>query len=123
MARLLVVDDSLDVVQLLSEMLRREGHEVDVANNGVEALDAINGDIAYDVVISDLIMPELDGFGLVRKLKEAGNPIPIIVLSGGGVTLKSDDALKAVENLVSGVLKKPIKCDELLEKIDAAMSA
>lgn len=123
MARLLIVDDSLDVVQLLSEMLRREGHDVDVANNGVEALEAINGDVQYDVVISDLIMPEMDGFGLIRRLKEEGNQTPIIVLSGGGVTLKSEDALKAVENLVSGVLKKPIKCDELLEKIDAAMTA
>ena len=67
--RILVVDDEPLVTMLISEALIMEGHEVDTAQNGHEALEKISGS-AYDAILSDLRMPELDGVGLYRQLDQ-----------------------------------------------------
>lgn len=121
MAKLLVVDDSVDVAHLIAEMLGREGHDVDVLHDGRQVVEKLKGGAVYDVIITDLIMPDLDGVGVMRYLNKVEDKTPVLVLSGGGVTISSDDALRAVVNMAAGVLAKPVKCDELLEKIESAM--
>jgi len=68
-ARILVVDDEPLIAQLLAESLSLEGYEVDTAKNGREALEKI-ATCSYEVILSDLRMPELDGVGLYRALHE-----------------------------------------------------
>src|SRR5215472_1652856 len=65
--RILVVDDELDIVNLLVEILTREGHQVDTAPNGAAALTRIE-EREYDLILCDLRMPVLDGPGLYREL-------------------------------------------------------
>ncbi len=111
MAKIIVADDSQDVAFMIAEMLEREGHDVDVVHDGRQLIDRIEvgGGLSYDVIITDLLMPNMDGFGVLRYLKSNKITIPVFVLSGGGVTLSSDDALKSVESLATGIMKKPIK--------------
>ena len=122
MAKVLVVDDNSDVAHLLSEILQREGHEVEVSYDGSQVVDRLEAGEVFDIILTDLIMPELDGIGLVKYIKEKRNDTPIIALSGGGVTIDSEDALKAVGSMVSGVLKKPIQYDELLKIIGETLA-
>jgi CheY-like chemotaxis protein len=65
--RLLIVDDDPEIALTLAEMLEPDGHAIDIAENGAEALERL-ADQTYDLVISDLRMPELDGPGLYREL-------------------------------------------------------
>lgn len=118
MVKVLLAEDSRDVAVMIAEMLTREGCDVDVVGDGRKVIEKIEAhpDV-YDVLVTDLLMPEIDGFGVLRHLKSNSIDIPVIVLSGGGVTLKSEDALRAVSGLASAVMKKPVNCAALLEKI------
>jgi CheY-like chemotaxis protein len=119
MAKILLADDSVDVASMLCEMLMREGHHVDVVHNGRKLVEHVENSGSYDVIFTDLLMPELDGFGALYLLRSKGVKTPIFVMSGGGVTLNSDDALRAVEALDTGVMKKPVKCADLIERIQS----
>ncbi|MGH1455887.1 MAG: response regulator transcription factor [Alphaproteobacteria bacterium] len=121
MANIIIADDSEDVAYMVAEMLTREGHVVDVVDDGRKLIARIEAGANYDVIITDLLMPNMDGFGVLRYLKNNNIDVPVFVLSGGGVTLNSDDALKSVEALATGVMKKPVKCGELLEKINSVL--
>lgn len=65
--RLLIVDDDPEIALTLAEMLEPDGHAIDIAGNGAEALERLAGQ-SFDLIISDLRMPELDGPGLYREL-------------------------------------------------------
>ncbi len=82
MAKVLLVDDDDDVRYTIAKLLTRAGHDVVEAENGRVALDRIADDIA--VVVSDLIMPEVEGVELFAKIKAARPDMPVIVISGGG---------------------------------------
>lgn len=122
MAHILLAEDSNDIAQLISEFLKLEGHEVEVVGTGREAVDMLRKGIQYDVIITDLIMPELDGFGVLRYVLGNSIDIPVIVLSGGGVTISSGDALKAVEGMAAAVIQKPVAFTELSQKINGVLS-
>ncbi len=117
MAKILVVDDTVDFAEFLNELLSREGHAPFVAHDGRKAIDHLESGEEYDLIITDMIMPELDGVGVLQYLKKSGNTSPVIMLSGGGVTLKPQDALKTVEHLVAATFTKPVDYQKLLEKI------
>lgn len=121
MAKILLAEDSADIAQLMSLMLQKDGHSVDVACDGLEAIRLLDGGQDYDVIITDLIMPKLDGVGLIRHVRESGCNVPVIVMSGGGVTLSSTDALDSVKVLAFAVMEKPVDCSDLSTKIEAAM--
>ena len=83
MARILVIDDEQDIRVVLQQVLEREGHEVEVAAGGNEGLELLKSNGA-DVVITDIIMPGIDGVATLGKIKENWPEIPVIVISGGG---------------------------------------
>lgn len=82
-ARVLVVDDEVEVRVLLSRRLQRLGYIVEEAGNGAEALDLVNK-AAPDVVVTDMAMPCLDGLGLLKALRSIDSDLPVIVLTGHG---------------------------------------
>lgn len=82
-ATILVVDDDQQVLEVLREMLRLEGHEVDLAENGLEALTALKHR-RFDLVITDLIMPEKEGLETIADIRRDFGDVPIIAISGGG---------------------------------------
>src|SRR4051794_33942438 len=107
MASILVVDDDADIRLLTRLTLERDGHAVTVAAGGEEAIEAV-GDSPPDVVVLDVMMPEVDGYAVLRKLKGAGSDssaIPVIMLTALGGPM--DRAKGAIEGAVR-YLTKPI---------------
>jgi len=76
--KLLVVDDDLNIQRLYKEELEEEGYEVVIATTGKEALE-IFGKEKFDIVTLDILMPDIDGISLLRKMKEQRPNIPIIM--------------------------------------------
>jgi len=102
--RILVVDDDLATLEMLQAMLRQEGFDVTSARGGMEALDVARRQ-PLDLIICDLLIPDLDGFGVVASLKadHATRDIPILVLTGQDLT---DDDKVRLNGDILGVLRK-----------------
>lgn len=115
--QLLVVDDNVELCLMTAKLLQREGFDAEVCYNGEEAMDLIKGGNSYDLIITDLIMPKKDGVELITFVKDHSPETPVIVFSGGGITLSVHESLKSVEGLVSGVLAKPVDPGELIDMI------
>ncbi|TLS69200.1 response regulator [Mariprofundus erugo] len=80
MARILVTDDSTFIRRRTCTILNRTGHEIIEATNGNHCLEIMQQD-KPDLLFLDLVMPGLDGFGVLKTLQDAGNTIPVIVLT------------------------------------------
>ncbi len=118
-ALILVVDDEPLVAALMADVLVMEGHEVDMAKNGREALEKIAAR-SYDLIVSDLRMPELDGVGLYREL-ERGRPKlleRLLFVSGTTEPLEYASFLKATH---APVLCKPFRLDDLRRFVQRAL--
>ena len=116
-ARLLVVDDEPNIRELLSASLRYAGFEVATAADGQQAL-ALADSFRPDLLVLDVMMPGLDGFGVVRRLRESGRHTPVLFLT----------ARDAAEDKVSGLtlggddyVTKPFSLDEVLARIRAVL--
>ena len=83
MNRILVIDDEQDIRTALKQILELEGYEVDLAANGRDGLAKLE-EHGADLVITDIIMPGIDGVATVGKIKESRPDLPVIVISGGG---------------------------------------
>jgi len=92
--RILVVDDEVDIRSSLSDYLESEGFNVLSAENGKQALSVFN-DNTIDLVISDLVMPELDGIGLVKKIRKIDEGVPVIIMTAFSTVEYSVEAMKA----------------------------
>jgi two-component system, sensor histidine kinase len=116
--RVLLVEDGADNQRLISFLLRKAGATVEIADNGLigmeRALDALaNGD-PFDVVLTDMQMPVMDGYTAARKLREQGYARPIIALTAHAMT---DDAMKCVEAGCDDYASKPVNRQKLLELV------
>jgi putative two-component system response regulator len=119
-AHILVVDDQLPNRELLRRVLKLEGYEVSEAENGREALDAVRGEVP-DLILLDAIMPELDGFGVIKALKRdpATRLVPIVMVT----TLDTlADKLKAVDLGVDDFLNKPVNLTELTTRVRSLLA-
>lgn len=116
--RVLVVDDDLTVLKLLGAILRAAGHQVRVAHNGIEALDIIK-EYPPQLVISDWMMPEMDGLSLCRKLRESAQwrNIYVIILTAQE---NPDKLVEAFEAGADDYLVKPILTKIFLARLRAA---
>ncbi len=82
--QILVVDDDPMVLALIRKLLERRGYQVASASNGMEAIDLFSHGV-FDLVITDLIMPEKDGLETILELRKADPSVKIIAVSGGGI--------------------------------------
>jgi two-component system, OmpR family, KDP operon response regulator KdpE len=114
--RILVVDDEPQITRVLRTALASNGHEVTVAQNGIEALDLFLK-IQPELVITDLAMPDMDGIELTRALRERSD-VPVIVLS-----VRSQDAQKvaALDEGADDYITKPFSIQELLARVRVQM--
>ena len=111
-ARVLLVDDDVEVRTLLSRRLRRIGYTVEEAGDGAEAV-ALLGNGVPDVVITDVVMPRLNGLGLLQTLRSLDPDLPVIILTGHG---SFDNAIQAMrEGFLFDYLMKPLPDLILLE--------
>jgi two-component system, OmpR family, response regulator len=116
-ARLLVVDDEATILELLAGSLRFAGFEVMTAASGAEALRAAAA-ARPDLVLLDVMMPDGDGFEVVRRMRSSGPDVPVIFLTA------RDDVRERVAGLALGgddYVTKPFSLDEVLERIRAVL--
>lgn len=118
MAKILVVDDDLITIGLISLSLTRHGHEVRTATNGKEALLLLHTE-TFDLLITDIIMPEMDGYDLLIRLLLQPKRPKVIAMSAGASDLDPKQVLDASSTLkVDATLVKPLKSDALHELVD-----
>ena len=120
MRSILIIDDN-DIVQMvLQKILVREGYEVDIATNGKEGLSMI-GAKAYDLVITDLMMPYANGFEIISKLKQLsrGKEVKVIIISS---VTQEDSVSEGFKLGADDYLKKPITGKELLLRVNRLLS-
>ena len=107
--RVLVCDDEPNLRRVLAATLQREGYEVTLCADGQEALDAIERDGA-DVVVTDLVMPKIDGLTLLRKVVQRHPDVPVIVITAHG---RIDSAVEAMKAGAFDFVAKPFEHAEL----------
>jgi len=120
MARILVVDDEPAIRSMLERMITRLGHEVSVAPDGDEALRQFRA-APFDLVITDLMMPERDGIETIRELVRLGQ-VRVIAMSGGGRSGQTMPLKIAKHVGAMVILSKPFSNQELEHAIEAALS-
>ena len=111
---ILVIDDDPSILETVSEILADEGYLVERATNGAEGL-ALLGQIHPRVVLLDMRMPVLDGWGFARGVKQKGLALPIVVM-----TAAQDAKRWAAEIDAEGYLSKPFELLDLLEAVENA---
>lgn len=115
---LLVVEDDEQFREFLRDVLDRHGYEVDAVSDGNEALRMLDAH-QPDLVITDLVMPGVDGLELVIEMRRSSTSLPIIAISGGMVTAPQS-YLKVARALgANAVLEKPFYADALIAKVSA----
>lgn len=117
--RILVVDDEAEQAELLAEMLAGEGHRVDQANSGEEALERFEaaGD-AYDLLVTDVSMPGIEGWELARRVREKHPDLGIVVVTGLAANF-SDAELEA--SGVDRILSKPVRLDTFVDTVNEVL--
>jgi two-component system response regulator MprA len=115
--RILVVDDEADVRSSLRLALELEDYEVALAEDGVQALDALAGG-AVDAMLLDLSMPGVDGLEVCRRVRAAGNRLPIVMLTARESV---DDRVEGLEAGADDYLPKPFALRELLARLKAVL--
>ncbi len=109
MARLLIADDDLSLREFLTIFLRREGHEVEVAANGLKALELLEGN-RFDLALTDIRMPRMDGLELLDAVRQRGINTQIVVMTAFSST---DTALDAMRKGAYDYIIKPFKLEEV----------
>lgn len=124
-ARILVIDDDPIVRGMLVEMLRREGYEVDEAEDGRAGMKRFREQPAA-LVITDVVMPEQEGLETLmqlRQVNQTGQPVKVMAISGGG-RVGPDAYLNSARTLgADAILAKPFGREELLEKVTQLLGA
>jgi len=117
MAKILVIDDERDINRTVCSYLRDNGHEVEGCLSGDEAEDILYGN-SFDLIVSDIMMPGMDGFELAKLIREENAEIPILFM-----TARDDFASKqrGFRIGIDDYMVKPIDLDELLLRIEALL--
>ena len=117
--RVLVIDDEAVLRSLLSDMLEACGYETDVASDGAAGLARFR-EQRYEAVITDLLMPGMNGLEVATALRTIDPEVQVILLTGSAPSLTSN---RARESGVTTLLHKPIALSDLKSAVDAACSA
>ena len=113
--KILIVEDEQMLAEILSDTLTDRDFDVHLAYDGIQALEAVMNE-SFDVIVSDIMMPNLDGYSLAKKLRAEGYNTPILFLTARSAT---EDVVKGFEIGGNDFLKKPFAIDELIVRIRA----
>jgi DNA-binding response OmpR family regulator len=117
MPKILVVEDDNDLNNLIQTVLESKGHDVFAARNGKEALDIL--DITHiDLIISDIMMPRMDGIRLLTDIREANMKMPVLLITAKG---SYDDKNKGFSSGADDYMVKPIDIKELILRVNALL--
>ena len=113
--KILIVEDEKMLAEILSDTLSDRNFDVRLAYDGIHALEVIKQE-PFDVIVSDVMMPNLDGYSLAKKLRNEGCNTPILFLTALSAT---EDVVKGFETGGNDFLKKPFAIDELIVRVKA----
>lgn len=114
--KILIVDDDQFILELLSNVLKREGHTAEIRTDAGSAMTLLNDDGGFDLVITDVVMPGMDGARLAKHVKDMKPHIPVIAITGGVENATADYAHYA-DMFSDETLSKPFKPAELLAAV------
>lgn len=117
MFKILVVEDDAELLSLFKHVLIKNGYDAVGAGNGREALDLMDNEY-FDMIISDIMMPEMDGYELVRELREAGNSIPVMMITAKDAF---DDMRLGFLSGTDDYMVKPINTNEMILRVGALL--
>ncbi len=118
MAHILIVDDELDMLALLAMIIREKtNHQVTTTSNPLEVLELVKTE-DYDLVISDLKMPGMDGVELIAEIRKMDSNIPILIITAYG---SIESAEEAVRKGAYDYITKPFRKEQILIAIDRAL--
>ncbi len=121
MARVLVVDDDDQVRELFSLGLKHQGHDVTPTGSGTEAMKLVRRG-KFDVLVTDLVMPDTEGMEIIMTVRDLSIPIKIIAVSGGG-TSGNNTYLDAAKRLGADLtLSKPVSASRLAEAVKIVLT-
>jgi len=110
-ARILIAEDSDEVRTFVARALSRDGHVVDTVEDGVKALEALAED-SYDLIIADIVMPELDGISLALKVAKEKPELPILLMTGYAA---ERDRAHNLDALIQDVIVKPFTLKDICD--------
>jgi CheY-like chemotaxis protein len=123
MANILIVDDDEQYPLMLAKMLKQHSHDATIANSGEEALKLCVAQ-KFDLIITDILMPDIDGIDLIMKLKERNSMAPIIAISGGDNHTLAHSPLQSASVLgAHSTLQKPFTDGCLLKAVENALGS
>ena len=117
MLKILIAEDDRELRRLFAHVLIKNGYSVKEVANGQEALDAVDGDY-FDLIISDIMMPVLDGSQLVRMLRDAGNTTPIMMITAKDAF---DDMRLGFLSGTDDYMVKPVNINEMVLRVGALL--
>ncbi len=118
MVKILVIDDSSFQRKIICSILKEGGYELSTAENGKDAMEGIRT-FSPDLIISDLLMPEFDGFYLLEQVKARNIPIPILIVTSD---IQAPTREKCCQMGAWGLLNKPVHKDTLLPAVKKILS-
>lgn len=117
MLKILIAEDDRELCQLFSHVLMKSGYTVKGVSNGQEALEAMDNDY-YDLVISDIMMPVMDGYRFVRELRESGNSTPVMMITAKDAF---DDMRMGFLSGTDDYMIKPVNVNEMVLRVGALL--
>jgi len=114
--RILIVEDEIHLAEALTHILRKQNYTVDAVNDGRSGLDNALSDI-YDLILLDIMLPEMDGISVLQNIRKEGLSTPVILLTAKG---EISDKVKGLDCGADDYLAKPFATEELLARIRAA---
>ena len=116
MPRILLVDDDAAVRQVIEKALTQQGHTVTTAGNGMKALRLLEAS-SFELVISDVVMPDMEGLQLLREIRKIPTPPVVIVISGGGRGSAAEYLDLATRFGAAATLTKPFALEALTDAV------
>ncbi|RUS42216.1 response regulator transcription factor [Cohnella sp. AR92] len=115
--RILIVEDEQHLAEALSQILKKNHYSVDAVHDGRSGLDyALSG--IYDLILLDIMLPEMDGIRVLKELRQNGHSVPVILLTAKG---EVDDRIAGLDHGADDYVAKPFSTGELLARIRAAL--
>jgi two-component system, chemotaxis family, chemotaxis protein CheY len=121
MARILIIDDEREILDLLWEVLREAGHDCFCAENGLIGFRALEQS-QFDLVVMDLVMPEAEGIETIVKIRRTGSHIPILAISGAFLAVPGDLLDMAADLGADRILAKPFQIEEFKRVVEELLA-
>lgn len=118
--RILVVDDEPEIVHVLRDLLVFAGFEVETARNGKQAMNLLTGRHHFDLMITDMKMPEMDGLELLRLTHQLKKTLPVVILTGWPTV---DDGIQSLEEGAYDYVLKPFNTETIMVVVRQALKS